>query len=698
MKTYHFSNGSITLDLEQACVTSIVMGGRELIAGSNRFFAVKLRDKAGNHRIIDGSECSFVSVCGEVAHYSHAEMEVYITVKQTEQGLVWRVRIENKTDKLIEWAEVMSLGVWGKLMDEEGGLGEILFPWNEGCVVRDMEKRNTNPFPYIEPEYPSLGKYAIFPNMVSSQFLAYTAKGQGIYLGMHDKERTTKHIDFRTVGDSIKLQLRAFCDTGYGESYEMPFDSVLALYEGDWHDGAEIYRTWFYENLPEGLAKIADSKDLPDWYGKSPIVAAYPVRGRFDTDTMDPNCYYPYENALPYLRELSQSTDSPVMPLLMHWEGTAPWAPPYVWPPYGGEAVFRRFLDKAHEEKMYVGLYCSGMGWTQQSNLIDSYNKEQEFQERSLASIMCADTDGSLKSEICKDQRMGYDLCPACQETKEMLAGALAPVLESGIDYLQVLDQNHGGCGYFCYSDQHGHNPAPGKWQQQQTNRVLERIAGKGVLIGCESAAAEPFLTNLKFSDNRYELTHYIGYSVPLYSYLYHEYVNNFMGNQICMFLSLEEYNYPYRVAYSFIAGDMLTVVFGEDGGYSYAWGNDCFKYHTDKAAAQAILKNLNGWRQGAGRDYLHMGKMVKPMAISCGTKAFKGEDGRPFTVDEVLTAAYEFEGKTMQFAVNYGSESVTVSVEKPVAVYLDSQLETQYNEVTTFTVPPLSAVALQRG
>ncbi len=699
MKTYTFENSStITLDFENARIVSICMENEELIAGDNCFFALKLRDKKGNHKIIDGSECSFVSFRGEAAHYTHEEIEVDIKIRQEGNRLIWRMDVENKTDKLIEWAEIMSTGVGGRLMDEAGGKGEILFPWNEGCVVRDMHKRNTNPFPYIEPEYPSLGKYAIFPNMVSSQFLAYVANGRGIYLGMHDRGRTTKHIDFRTVGESIRLQMRAFCDVSYGESYRMPFDSVLELYSGDWHDGAEIYRSWFYENLPEGLEKISESQSLPEWYGKSPIVVAYPVRGRFDTDVMEPNCYYPYENAIPYLREIADRTESPVMPLLMHWEGSAPWAPPYVWPPYGGEEVFQRFVEKAHGENMYVGLYCSGMGWTQQSNFIAEYNREQEFKAKKLSRIMCSDTDGTLKSAICKEQREGYDLCPACEESQKILTDALSPVTASGIDYLQVLDQNHGGCSYFCYSDSHGHNPAPGKWQAEQTNELLKKIAGNGVLIGCESAAAEPFLTKLKFSDNRYELTHYIGYSVPLYSYLYHEYVNNFMGNQICMFLTMEKYNYPYRLAYSFIAGDMLTVVFGENGQISYAWGNDCFKYHTDKTAACELLKNLNGWRQKGGRDHLHMGKMVKPMAIHCGTNGFKGEDGRPFIVDEVLTAAYEYGGKTLQFAVNYNSQPVTVFVDEPVTVYLDSDLQAVYNDVTKITIPPLTAVAIERG
>lgn len=696
MRIYHLENNStIHVDFEKARITSIVAGGQELAAGDCGFYAVKLRDKTGGHRIIYSEEGRFCSFDGETACYSHKEMEVAVSARQEQNRLIWGIQVENKTEDLLEWVELMSFGVGGRLQEEEGGRGEILFPWNEGCLVRNMRARSTSPFPYMEPEYPSQGKYAVFPNMVSSQFLCYLAQGQGIYLGMHDADRTTKHIDFQTVGENIRLQLRCFCDVDYGGSYRMPFDSVMELFAGDWQDGAEIYRKWFEENLPEGLKKISQSEELPRWYGESPVVVAYPIRGRFDTDVMEPNCYYPYENAMKYLRELKEKTDSKLMPLLMHWEGTAPWAPPYVWPPYGGEAQFCSFVEKIHQENMLVGLYCSGMGWTQQSNLIADYNQETRFQENNLASVMCTNTDGTLESVICQAQRRGYDLCPACEQTKELLVKALKPAAESGIDYLQVFDQNHGGNSYFCYSSSHGHTPAPGKWQARHSRELMERLQNGKILLGCETAAAEPFLSQLKFSDNRFELTYYVGMPVPLYSYLYHEYVNNFMGNQICMMLSMEEYNYPYRVAYSFIAGDMLTVVLGEDGKISYAWGNDCFRYHTDKEDACRILKNLNGWRQEAGRNYLHMGKMVKPLPVSCGTNRFIKEDGDPLEVDQVLTSAYEFAGQRMQFVVNYNREPVTVSVDTPVSVAMDSKMETVYPQVSAFSVPALSAVAI---
>ncbi len=697
MYTYNFKNGyQVSIDYRRAVVREILIAGEKLTAGNIPFYAVKLRNKNGNSKIITGNENNFVSFKNNVAHYTHEEIEVYIDIKQNINSLIWRISIKNKTENLLEWVEVMSVGVFGKLRDEKGGKGEIVFPYNEGCLVTDMNKRNTNPFPYIEPEYPSLGKYAIFPNMISSQFLAYIVDGKGIYLGMHDEERTTKHIDFRTVRDSIKLQMRAYCDVDYGEDYEMPFDSVMCFFEGDWHDACEIYREWFYRNLPEGLHKITDTEGMPEWYGKSPIVVTYPIRGKFDTDIMEPNGFFPYENALSYLKEIADKTDSKVMTLLMHWEGTAPWAPPYVWPPYGGEKLFSEFVKKVHREDMLIGLYCSGMGWTQQSHLIESYNKEQQFKEDGLDKIMCSDSNGMLKSAICKEQREGYDLCPACEKTKEILVNELSQVVESGVDYVQVFDQNHGGNSYFCYNKEHGHTPAPGKWQAKETLDIMKRIQRKNVLLGCESAAAEPFISQLKFSDNRYELNYYIGLPIPIYSYLYHEYVNNFMGNQICMMLSQEEYNYPYRVAYSFIAGDMLTIVMIDNGEISYCWGNDCFKAHTDREQAYKILRNLNGWRQGAGKNFLHLGKMKKPIPVNCGTNSFMGEDGREIIVDEVLTSAYEYDGATMQFIVNYNSKPISVTTQSPVTVYKNSEMTEREEGVTRFEIPALSAVALK--
>ena len=82
---------------------------------------------------------------------------------------------------------------------------------------------------------------------------------------------------------------------------------------------------------------------------------------------MSPNEYYPYTNALKYLKTLAENTDSKILAMLCHWEGSAPWCPPYVWPPYGDIENFKLFEQKLHENGMLFGLYCSGIAWTQKS-------------------------------------------------------------------------------------------------------------------------------------------------------------------------------------------------------------------------------------------------------------------------------------------------------------------------------------------
>ena len=83
---------------------------------------------------------------------------------------------------------------------------------------------------------------------------------------------------------------------------------------------------------------------------------------------------------------------------------------------------------------------------------------------------------------------------------------------------------------------------------------------------------------------------------------------------------------------------------------------------------------------------------MTKPLAVSCGKNKFRCEDGREIEVDEVLTAAYEYSGKTVQFLANYNDKPVTVQTEVPVCVY-DAKGNKVQSGVRETEIPALSAV-----
>lgn len=688
----------VTVDFARGEIAEIYHKDVPINEGRTPLFSLKFREKTGDSRVVESTECDFCSYENGRVKYTHKDFQCELKIQEKEEALTFRISVKNNTNALLEWAEIAPLSIKGKLKDEEGGKGEIVYPYNEGCLVTNMAYRESMPFAYTEPEYPSKGSYSIFPNMISSQFIAYIADGVGVYLGMHDEERTTKHIDFRYDNENIRVFMRTFCDVGYGQDYEMPFDYVLQVFQGEWYAAADIYYDWFTKHLPNGLKKIKDNETLPKWYQESPLIVAYPIRGEKDTETTD-NGMFPYSNAFPILEELAKETDSKVMALLMHWEGTAPWAPPYMWPPYGGENVFAEFVDEAHSKDMLVGLYCSGMGWTMQSNIIAEYNCEKLFEELGMSACVCANSDGSLESVICTAQRKGYDLCPSCAQSKTILKTEFDKLCASGIDYVQALDQNHGGGSYFCYSDQHGHPPAPGKWQQIETNKMLASIDRKQVLFGCESAAAEPFLSALQFSDNRYELNYYVGMPVPLYGYLYHEYVNNFMGNQICAMLGKSDNNFTYRLAYSFSAGDMLTVVINGRGEFLYSWcdGVMPLEKRVEKAPALALIKNLNGWRKKAGKNFLHFGKMIPPIPVQCGKERFVLDaNGAYLVTDSVVTSAFAYQGKKVQFIVNYNLQPVDIAFGKAYNAYMDSDLTEVKKGVEKLTLAPLTAIMIE--
>ncbi len=698
MHYFNLKNGVVVaFDFESGETAKISYNEKGITVGRVPIFSVKMRDKLGKFRVVSSTDCAFLSCDGEIVKYTSMFFNVEIFIACRDGQLILRVNVINKTDDLLEWIELCPILV-GKKLENEGGEGEIVYPYNEGCLVRDMAYRESMPFKYAEPDYPSKNNYSIFPSMIFAQFIAYGANGQGLYLGMHDQGRTTKHIDFCYYGEGIKVFTRAFCDVDYGENYQMPFDTVLVPYLDDWRSAVDIYYDWFSKNLPNGLVKISQNKNLPKWYAQSPLVITYPVRGKHDT-CVEANGFYPYENVLPVLDEISHKTDSKIMALLMHWEGTAPWAPPYCWPPYGGEEVFSRFVQKAHDKDMLVGLYCSGMGWTQQSNIVKGYNQEQAYKDLKIEKIVCANTNGEIKSTICTAQRKGFDLCPATSGAKDLLIKEYNKICASNIDYLQALDQNHGGCSCFCYSDNHGHTPAPGRWQHEETNKMLESINKNGVLFGCESAASEPFLKELNFSDNRFELNYYLGEAVPIYSYIFHEYVNNFMGNQICSMLEKKDNCFTYRLAYSFLAGDMLTLVIGENGVVLHSWC-DYTKPLGKNVESEPVFKlisNLNGWRKGAGKDFLHYGKMIKPIKISCPKESFKLEDEKTYlTVDSVISSAYSFNGERAQFLVNYNLYPVEVTLEKECDVYLDSKLNVCEKGVKSVAIAPLTAIMIK--
>ena len=719
----------LTLDDDGALRRFRAVSGRPLLYEGEKplpLFAVKLLDEAGAGEVL--TSAGLFSGCREegdrtVLSFESKRLGAEVTVRHPadEPFVYFSLRLANRTGKYLEWIDFPGVLLPNDLPGA-GGTSRLFWPAMEGCLIEDITLRERTYLRYSDKGYPSKGWEGMYPGPCPMQFSAYYGEdGQGLYLASHDAACNVKAIEYAPAeeGRAIRLENKLFVGERDTTDYAYEYEIVLGVFRGDWYDAADIYRSWLLSTDIVRLPRFEDNDRIPAWVKESPVVAVYPVRGVKDTGDMSPNCYYPYTEGLPYLEQLSSDFDSKMMALLCHWEGTAPWAPPYVWPPYGDKADFDEFIRRLHERGHLFGLYCSGIQWTEKSTLCPEYNMEEFSRANGMKELMCCAPDQSLPySLICGGPiRTGYDMCPAPERTKEIAVEEIRKILDGcDVDYLQFFDQNVGGTSYLCYSDRHGHPRGPGKWMWKEMREIYRRarellrergLEGK-VLIGCEAAAAEPYVNDLLFNDVRYVIDFMVGNPVPAYNYVFHEYVNNFMGNQNTSYhivdLERSPENIFYRFAYSFLQGDVLTVVLGRDGAVHWDW---CTPWDgvpaVDQATIRPFIRLLNAWRKTAARDFLLFGRMEKPLAVRCAKREEPIQYGGAHRYDCVLTTRFSYRRRDAQRFVNYLAEEQTVAVETAGRESLrlvrnpagEAEAVRAENGLLTLTLAPYSAALL---
>ncbi len=716
------NNGKLKLDDVSGGIVSFTSHGHEMIApvADNRpLFELRFRDPAGKPRIISSLQGKLTAEKTEeliTLHYSfsfESTLIVTVQIRSSDEAFVLSMQLHHQFQGYLEYIELPIVIVPSDFI-ANGGHGTLFWPAMEGILIENPHQREEMGFNYRPIEYPNAGWCGYYPGCAQMQFMAYMHSGAGIYLASHDDACTTKEIEYCGQNDGVRMIIRAYPGAIPAGDYTLPYPMVLKPFAGDWHIAADIYRAWVESSKLPLPPKLIDRMDREAWLEASPIVVTYPVTGiGHHAGPTQPNEFYPFTNALPAIRNAAAKTDSTILALPMHWEGTAPWAPPYVWPPRGGEENMRQFAKSLHASGHKLGLYCSGLAWTNTANTGDGgYNRTEEFEKRHLITEMCQGPEGEYKCIICNcdDLRYGYDFCVMSKSAQTILADEACKMAAAGVDYIQLFDQNLGAASYQCHDTRHGHAAAPGPWQSKAMRNLLANIRNQlahnghpQTRLGCEAAAAEPYIEYLPLNDLRYFIGFNYGRPVSALAYVYHEYTTNFMGNQ-CEVMSWIDgnkspHNLALRYAYSFISGDLLTIIIKDGGQMHWAW---CCKWDVtppEQDKHWSFVRNLNAWRRGIGKPFLYFGRMLTPRVLD-GTQIvpLHLRTGLKIDYSAVLTSRWiSPDNKIAQFLVNYTDQSQTLTIpgcsgalyERP-----DSSPRL-FTEHETITIEPLTAVMI---
>lgn len=669
----------ICFSRKDGTIQSAIRNGHELATPSANPFTIQLLDRDGNAVRLNGKDFASCKCSNSGFSYTGCsqfpELAVEIRIRIRGQFVAFSNAVAGVPENyVLEWIDAPQLFL-------PTAEHKLFQPMHDGVIIEDPNRRQkyaSNKYHPIEFSKRGQAFGPMYPGRCMMQYMAHYDGNGGIFMAAFDEQSIPKAMDYEPMGETLRLSMQTFTGCGFGSGYSTPFEYVITGFDGDWMAAAEIYRQWYDSYAPS-------PNPLPSWLERSPVTVVYPVLGvglDHGKHELHPNCYYPYSSALPYLRNFNKLFDSSVLALLMHWEGTAPWAPPYVWPPLGGEDLLAQFRDELHKDGNLLGLYCSGTAWTQTSSIND-YSQEQKCKDEGLERFMLRGPKGEIDAAVCNglnSQRLGYDMCMCEGWSREQVKAEVMKLAAFGVDYCQYFDQNHGGGQHICYSQKHHHAPVPGPAQTESMRLLMHELhdsiasIGSEMAMGCESSAAEPFVNELQLNDARASFLWWVGTPVPAQSYVFHGRTLCFGGNQCGVSWALKWNECPenllFRIAYGFNAGDLLAVTLKEEGKIHWCWALLWDNPEPEQESIITLVRNLNAIRRKYPQYLLH-GRMEQPtIPLKCGTWTLRCAE-RDVTLPSVFDSSWSAaDGSRIRIITNFLTVDQTVTVgDKSLAI-----------------------------
>jgi hypothetical protein len=450
---------------------------------------------------------------------------------------------------------------------------------------------------------------------------------------------------------------------------------------------------------------------VPSWLLDSPLHVILRAQGELDTGPASPNPeVVPYTNALPMLDTLSESVDAPLLPVVMSWEGPGPWVYPESFPVAGGDDAMRAFTGAARARHWHVGTYCNGTQWVTEHKWT-GYDGWRHFAEGGGADSVCRTPDG-------QPWRNGWDVawrtsftgCVAAERTGELARDYVSHLLELGFDWVQFLDQNCGAAAFPCYSSDHGHPPAPGRWMTGALDTLIDAFddlaarAGRDIAYSVESAPNDYALSRFSICDIRPDLSR-DSQSIPLYQYLFHEYILT----QAAFAPGPNPYWMELKTATSFAFGDVLTAILGRGGRLNTWSGTPWSPWDTppgDQEAVLTLLRRATALRRQVGRDYLVLGRLLPQSPVSDVDIVTWQEGTRAESAPAVMHAAWQAQdGRRAAALCNWTKQARTVRLTSAgndgnavLHLRADDQTHAVQVDADSLELPPLSAAVLECG
>lgn len=467
-----------------------------------------------------------------------------VRISNKERMSYWSASIENNTDYAVRSLEYPIIKAVVPL-SKDGYSDRILLPKADGYLLPspvvcewegDYDYRKYNQ----RFSYPGDGRQ--FPENLCAQLVAYYDDIGGLYIAAYDGNGNPKKLGpVYECSDSLKnldlSPVHCFAETP-GTNISLSYETAVGCFDGDWQSGAEIYRDWASQQS-WCSRKINERTDIPAWIKEGAFFLNFRLRwqpGGVEYITSVPEYCSAWQSAL----------GIPIVAMMTGWEKHGEWLGPDYFPLYGEEKTAQMCAKLKAQGTIPFHFGLSGLKLpirkrigkdAPQPELMIDYDNRRFFEENYLD---CAAVDSS--GEVIKDSLISaWDglhsyACVCTRQAEKQLVEASVRLVKEYNSVVVQADQIFGGGISECYASGHGHPPGRGPWQSEKLAELYDQMRAECKAIDPNYALSQEFPSELfiphldvchgRVSDQPRGL-----WGVPLFAFLYHEYLSCFGGD-----------------------------------------------------------------------------------------------------------------------------------------------------------------------
>lgn len=522
----------------------------------------------------------------------------------------WRISIKNNTPygvRAIHYPVVHAPLALGESSKDD------YFIWGAAGGMKRAAPGETAP-----QTYPFAAGRTQYPGGASLQLQAYYDGTAGLYMATYDAGINVKHFGYKRLKDGLDVSIEHNYDERPGFSFDLPYATVLGVFHGDWYAAADLYKEWASKQ-PWCAKKVVERDDIPAWVKEPRPVLQFECRGDyqrgrgwmpFPPSDFPNGRFWPAKKVVPLSRKYSSLFGSPAVVWYNGWEKFGnPAGPVDSLPPLEGAESLKAAMDEISNDGHVPYMAVWGNHWIYKRSCA-GYDGWRRFEQEGapLAAL-------NERGEVPKFGGAEYTWAPLCQgseKTQQLFLDYFDQVMNLGA---VAFEFDHQATPSVCYSTEHGHSSGYGPWMGQRTTEFLRKIRQARKKRNAEAAlsvegAAEPWIQDLDFMLDR----PYFPGLVPLFTYVYHEYIPLLGGDGRYGIAHPEEQSIVH--AANFVYGHMSFVMIGHND-YDFEV-NPNYPIFT-------LLRNICRAQRTYAREYVVLGRMVEPTKLQCSKIAADG-------------------------------------------------------------------------